>query len=354
VSKRQVRAALLTWYDRARRDLPWRRTADPWAVLVSEFMLQQTRVSAALGFYERFMARFPTARDAAQADEADLLALWQGLGYYSRARNLRLAAQHLADQGLPSSLPDLRKLPGVGEYTAAAIASRVLGTPAACVDGNVERVLTRLFAIEGPPRRGPARAAVREAAQALVDPNRPGHWNQAVMELGALVCLPGEPRCADCPAARFCLARRRGLTDRLPERVPGRRLVSVHHVCAVCEHRGEVLVRRVPPGRWWEGLWEFPRVASADGETVLEAALRAAAEARAVVKGGTPLATVRHTVTHHCISLHPVLFRAESPREGEWREPARLSELPMPAPQRRVAAQAASFLASKGPCASGR
>src|ERR1017187_639038 len=205
----RLRSELLAWYRHNRRDLPWRRNADPYAIWVSEIMLQQTRVAVVVERYQAFMARFPTLVSLAEASEQDVLALWSGLGYYRRARMLHRAAQFVAgnyEGNLPVSSVELRALPGIGVYTAAAIASIAHGEPVAVVDGNVERVLCRMAEWESASRAGAAalRRNIEKLAARLVDPARPGDFNQAMMELGATVCLPRNPKCLVCPVSADC------------------------------------------------------------------------------------------------------------------------------------------------------
>ncbi len=214
------RAAVLRWYLRNRRDLPWRRTTDPYAIWVSEIMLQQTRVESVIPYYERFLRRFHDLRSLSRARESDVLAAWSGLGYYSRARNLHTAARMVVRERagrLPEEIPDLKALPGIGAYTAAAVASIAYGREAAAVDGNVTRVLARIHGLRGGRSSPPLKRAVAARAEALARGPRPGDWTQALMELGARICLPREPLCRACPAARFCAARRSGHPDRYPE-----------------------------------------------------------------------------------------------------------------------------------------
>jgi A/G-specific adenine glycosylase len=217
---RSLRRRVLGWYSRNKRNLPWRRTRDPYAIWVSEIMLQQTRVETVAPFYERFLRRFPDAGSLARAREPAVLAAWSGLGYYRRARNLHAAARTLVREhagNLPEDLDSLMALPGIGRYTAAAIASIAFGRPAAAVDGNVIRVIARIEGLRG---RGDSAALRREVdvrAESLARGARAGDWTQALMELGATICLPRDPLCERCPAARFCAARRSGDPDRFPE-----------------------------------------------------------------------------------------------------------------------------------------
>jgi A/G-specific adenine glycosylase len=215
-----ARALLLRWYRRHRRDLPWRRTSDPYAIWVSEIMLQQTRVETVVPFYLRFLERFPTIEALARAKEPHVLAAWSGLGYYRRAKNLRAAAAAIVrDHGgrLPASVDALRALPGIGPYTAAAIVSIAFGRPAAAVDGNVVRVLARWDGLEGRSDDARLRRRVERRAEALAPGPAPGEWTQALMELGATTCLPREPLCDRCPVSRTCVALKSGEPDRYPD-----------------------------------------------------------------------------------------------------------------------------------------
>ncbi len=210
-----IRRRLLAWWDAGHRDLPWRfpqHGADPYRVWLAEVMLQQTQVQAAIPYFERFVRRFPDIASLAGATEDEVLALWSGLGYYARARNLLAAAREAVRRhgGLPASLETLRSLPGFGPYTAGAVASIAFAIPAAAIDGNVARVLARVFLVAGDPGSRPAEDRLRAIAEALVAPSRPGDWNQALMELGATVCGKSAPRCAACPIAALCAARRAG------------------------------------------------------------------------------------------------------------------------------------------------
>jgi len=254
------RRALLAWYHRHKRDLPWRRTRDPWRIHVSEIMLQQTRVAAVLPYYEHFLARYPAPAAFASAPENDVLAAWAGLGYYSRARNLQKAARQVTEAGAyPRDYDGLRELAGVGPYTAAAIASFAFDKPHAAVDGNVLRVVSRVVAEKGDLRAGPVRARLDDAAQSLLDPRRPGDFNQAMMELGATVCLPRSPQCTRCPVASHCEARALGLENELPVKAAKPRPGEIVRSLLVIRRNGSVLLRRVESySRRLAGFWELP------------------------------------------------------------------------------------------------
>ncbi|MBI1898084.1 MAG: A/G-specific adenine glycosylase, partial [Acidobacteria bacterium] len=253
-----MRAALLGWYGQSRRDLPWRRTRDPYRIWVSEVMLQQTRVAAVLPYYERFLARFPDIGALARASEEEVLKLWSGLGYYSRARNLSKAARQ-AGGPFPRSYDGIRSLAGIGDYTAAAIASIAFDLPYPVLDGNVVRVLARLTAEPGDVSAPDTRRKLHGLAGSLLERARPGEFNQALMELGATVCLPRAPQCHACPLARWCRARAEGCQAELPVKAgrlkPFRQIRTLLFIkCAV----GVLMWQRSAESRRLAGFWELP------------------------------------------------------------------------------------------------
>jgi A/G-specific adenine glycosylase len=271
-----LRKELISWYDKNRRKLPWRAASDPYAIWVSEIMLQQTRVSVVIDRYQEFMKRFPTLADLARATEQDVLALWSGLGYYRRARMLHKAAQFVADHldsVLPATSQDLRKLPGIGSYTAAAIASIAHGELVAVVDGNVERVLCRIagWGEGGRTSATALRKKIEDLAAKLVDAGRPGDFNQAMMELGAMVCLPRNPQCAVCPVSTHCQTRGEHKTaprPRMLSREVGYAL-SVRTSVTPRKSRGgsgrEILLEQRPASHSvMPGMWELPALRSAN------------------------------------------------------------------------------------------
>lgn len=300
---RSCAAALLQWYAGAARALPWRSRPDPYRVLLSELMLQQTRVQTALPHFERFVARWPTLESLAGASEADVVEQWAGLGYYRRARMLHRCARAAVELGgLPEDPASLRALPGIGPYTAGAVASIAFGLAEPAIDGNVERVLARLEAIEDDPKRA-GRPAVERTARALLE-HRPGEadpgaLNQALMELGALVCLPRSPRCPECPVQDHCRAQQIGRVEALPVRRPRAAPVAISGSAGVLSRGGAVLLGRRRPEGLLGGLWEPPRVdATTDPAGVVE--LLGALGARARVRGVA--GEVTHRFTHRLLT----------------------------------------------------
>ena len=352
--RRRLRLRLLTWYGRNRRQLPW-RVDDPYRVLVSEFMLQQTRVAAVLPYFDRFLGRFPTMNALAGAGEEDVRAAWSGLGYYRRARNLQATARILvAEHGgrLPRDLDGLRNLPGVGPYTAAALGSIVHGIPEAVVDGNVVRLLARLAAIKDPVNREPAKSAIKDLADHLLDPGRPGDWNQATMELGALVCTPREPACPACPWRPDCHGAATGDPRRFPVKDRPRAPVAVERAVGVIRRDDRVLLVRRRDPRLLDGTWEFPGVDLAD-EDIPRASLDAHLER--IVGGdlrvGAEIARVRHAVTHRRITVRAFAVHREPPprarkNERMWMDAGSLDAVPTAAATAKLLTALAAYLRS--------
>jgi A/G-specific adenine glycosylase len=253
---------LVRWYKLRKRDLPWRKTRDPYAIWVSEVMLQQTQVKTVLGYYERWMQRFPTLTALAQAEDADVLHAWQGLGYYSRARRLLSGARAVAERHggeLPRDVQALLDLPGIGPYSAGAIASIAFGLPEPLVDGNVVRVLCRLFALEGDPAKAPLKQRLWQLARKLVPLDAPSDFNQSLMELGATICTPTSPRCPECPLQRQCLGLAQGIERELPQLAKRKAPTEVSTAAAYVRRGDAVLLRQLPPDApRWAGLWVLP------------------------------------------------------------------------------------------------
>jgi A/G-specific adenine glycosylase len=332
--------ALLAWYDRNRRDLAWRAApgaaSDPFAVWVSEIMLQQTTVAAVLPYYRRFLARWPTVGALARANIDEVLHLWQGLGYYARARNLHRAAQTIVatrNGRIPDTESELQELPGIGRYTAAAIAAIAFGRRAAAIDANAERVIARLFAVAEPLPQ--AKNRLRDLASALVPPQRPGDFAQALMDLGALVCLPRTPQCGECPLHSGCLAAARGLVARLPQRAPKRER-PVRYGTAYWISDGEnVLLRRRPARGLLGGLMEVPNSGWSDEMPDPRAPRHAAVPARCWRQ--LPV-EVRHGFTHFELVLRVWAAHVTAPPtvDGVWWPIERLHEQALPTLMKKV------------------
>jgi len=318
------RRKLLNWFQRYRRELPWRASHDAYRVWLSEIMLQQTRVAAVIPYYERFLARFPTVEELASASEEEVLRMWSGLGYYSRARNLQRAAQEIVGKfsgTFPRNEADVRHLPGIGAYTAAAILSIAHGEKLAALDGNVARVLSRLFAITGDLRETARWKELQRRADSLLDTKSPGDWNQAMMEVGATVCTPRAPQCLLCPVAQYCEGRKQGIAERLPQVRKKREVVEVVLASAVLlDAQGRTLLL-APSKRSHERekhddiaalvseMWHFPTVAArAQPKEALREHLSAFLKSKAASNGNLkfqPLRPARHTVTYRALTLRP-------------------------------------------------
>ncbi len=322
MSRPNLTELLLAWYRQGHRDLPWRRTGDPYPIWLSEIMLQQTRAQAAIPYYERFLRRFPSVEALARAREADVLAVWSGLGYYERARNLRRAAQQIAAAGaFPRDYEAIRALPGIGDYTAAAIASIAFGLPHAVLDGNVLRVVARVE--NDPSEIGSARTRqrFREIAQGWLDPGDAGAFNQSLMELGATVCLPKNPLCLLCPLAPACRALAEGTVEQLPVKLRRVDPVALEGTLLIIRKNGRILLRqREPDARRMAGFWELPTP-----EQVPRARI------------GRQLGVFRHTITHH----HYTFGVAEASgsvlrRPFRWHEPRTLAKIPLSTTARKA------------------
>lgn len=343
----RIRRRLLAWYDRSRRDLPWRRTRDPYRIWVSEVMLQQTRVETVLAYYAPFLGRFPTIVRLARAAPEEVLKAWEGLGYYARARNLHRAARILCERHagtFPADPEPFRALPGVGDYTAAAVYSIAFGRPLAVVDGNVRRVLARLLALRLAVDSAPGAQHLRGTADRLLCPRRPGDFNQALMELGALVCSPRRPGCTACPLLAHCRAGRQNAASAYPRKRPSRPVPTVPVAVGVVFKNGRVLVTRRPEKGLLGGLWEFPGGKIEPNEDPREACRREIAEETGLaVEVEEPLALIRHAYSHFRVELHAFRCRYLGGRvrrkqaiDHRWLSPARLGELAFPRANQRL------------------
>lgn len=365
-------AALLAWFAAAKRALPWRERYDPYAVWIAEMMLQQTQVDTVLPYYRRWMERFPTVAAVAAAPLETVLKAWEGLGYYSRARNLHRAARAVVERHggrIPDGVAALRALPGIGDYSAGAIASIGFNRPVPLVDGNVSRVLGRLLALDGDVRQPPGRAAVWAAAERMVGAavqggGQPRDCNEALMELGALVCRPRAPQCLLCPWRSGCRAFELGDPEAYPHRPvrkarPVRRGVMLLAQCPATDGGPAWLVRRRPPRGIWGGLWEFPwveRQAEEESAAGLCAALLAEA-GESAAGPATPLGHLSHGLTHFQLELDCLLLELPSARRTEpdadasprWATAGELAALPLA----RISHKALALLAQHGRAAPG-
>ncbi|WP_319523694.1 A/G-specific adenine glycosylase [Breoghania sp.] len=335
-----LRRRLLSWYAAHRRRLPWRETSDPYAIWVSEVMLQQTRVDTAIAYYLRFMKRFPTVSLLARADLQEVLKLWEGLGYYSRARNLHRAAGIVVARfngAVPDDPAAFRSLSGVGEYIAAAVLSIAFNQSLPVVDGNVKRVLARLLEIDFPVNRSGSHKIFLEPAGELICPKQPADYNQAIMELGALVCRPKNPDCGGCPLAEQCGARQNGRTACYPKRDPSKTVPHRRLAIAVILKKGKMLVVQRRLEGFLGGLWEFPAVPVDSGSTAtagVESKLKAETGLTVLVE--RRLTRIRHAYTHFKITGEVFLcryaagrVRLASARRHRWISFGTLTDLPL-------------------------
>jgi A/G-specific adenine glycosylase len=309
--RQPIAAALVDWYRRGHRDLPWRRVRDPYAIWVSEIMLQQTRVDTVKPYFARWMARFPTVNELARAPLDDVLSLWAGLGYYARARNLHAAAHEIsAEYGgrFPDEPDQVRALPGIGRYTAGAILSIAFGQKAPILDGNVARVLSRVYLVDDPGKRD---EKLWSLAEQLLPAEAPGDFNQALMELGATVCTPRAPSCLACPLRKYCAAQQKGLQESIPpvkKKSPTR---AVEQVTVLVGRGNKLLLLRRPPSGLWGGLWEPPTGELAAGEDPADAAARVVHSSTALrLADMEPMTRFEHILTHRRMRFHPFRARA--------------------------------------------
>lgn len=340
----RLAAALLAWYRQQGRTLPWRGHPDPYAVWVSEIMLQQTRVETVIPYFERWMRRFPTLKELAAASEQEVLTLWEGLGYYSRARNLHKASRLVMEQyagKLPRDPRLLGKLPGIGRYSVGAIASIAFGLDEPALDGNSRRVLSRLFDVREPADSPAGEKVLVELAARHLPAGQAGAYNQALMDLGAAICLPKKPRCAACPLKALCAARKLGVQERRP--VLKRKRPGPHYVqsAAVIVRAGRVLLAKRPSQGLLGGMWEFPN-GRVHGNPARGLAKAIQGAYRLRVRRGEALAVLRHAYTHFSVTVHAFrcgLISMSKDKRLKWIRVADLDRHPMGRIDRRIARQ---------------
>ncbi len=337
---------LLNWYRKHQRSLPWRTTSDPFAIWVSEVMLQQTQVKTVIPYYGRFLEAFPNPLALAKADQQEVLKLWEGLGYYARARNLHRAAQEIvAHHGgvLPGRYTVLKTLPGIGNYIAAAVSSIAFGEPRAVVDGNVKRVLSRFQMIDAPVNDPKAAKRFEERATAFLDRSDPGLFNQAMMELGALVCTPAHPQCTTCPMAPECRALMEKAVKQYPKRIKKGRIPEHHIVVGIIWKEDRVLITRRKPEGLLGGLWEFPGGKVLDDETPIKGCIREIKEeVNLTVKPEEHIARVHHAYTHfrivmdvfRCTYVHGRV-KLRGPVDFRWVRLREMDKYPFPGANRK-------------------
>lgn len=340
---------LLKWYAQNARDLPWRGNPDPYAVWISEIMLQQTRVETVIPYFHRWMERFPTIAELACASQQDVLANWEGLGYYSRARNLHRAAQRVMDDWggtLPRDVKSLARLPGIGRYTAGAIASIAFSENVATLDGNISRVLARLYDVTEPARSSAGKRRLWELATTNLPPGKAGDYNQALMDLGATLCIPRSPDCINCPLNQFCQAYAKGIQDERPVKEQASKSPHYLVTAAVIQHEQRFLIAQRPENGLLGGLWEFPGGKLQPGEDLVSCLQREICEELDV--GIDILGRVgvyRHAYTHFRVTLHAYLCKLHNGAEPRpvqvqalrWVGIPELADFPMGKIDRQIA-----------------
>ena len=338
---RRLQRKLLSWYAENQRDLPWRKVKDPYPVWISEVMLQQTQVKTVIPYYLRFLESFPTMKDLASADLQRLLRVWAGLGYYSRARNLQKAAQEICryHQGtFPETYDEVLALPGIGRYTAAAILSIAFDQRYAVLDGNVTRVLTRIFKLHGDPKSPSMQSHLWNVAQCLLPNRNPGDFNQAIMELGATLCSPRQPRCLLCPWQAECLARKYGLQESLPEKGRNQPTRKSHEAVVVIKNRGRVLIMRQKGQKLLRDFWGFPGIEFKRPKTLKSDLVDNMYRGYGLrICNLQPLTTIRHSITMRRILLEVFCARIQSgklsvsrDRECKWVRLKDIDRYPLP------------------------
>lgn len=344
---KEVSPRLLKWFRKNARDLPWRKTKDPYAIWVSEIMLQQTQVDTVEPYYHRFLKRFPNVRRIARAKLDTVLKLWEGLGYYSRARNLHLAAKKVVrdyDGNIPQTKQALLALPGVGPYTAGAIASIAFNQNEPLVDGNVTRVLCRLFRIRENPKSGKVQKRLWHLAEELLPPGQAGTFNQALMELGATICSPRGPTCDTCPLRKICSAREHNEQEKIPLQTNRKPLPRQEVVVAVIYKNGRILIDKRKPDGLLGGLWEFPGGKIENGESFKAALKREVREELGItIRIRRPLITVQHAYSHFSVTLHAFecthasgMPKCRTCSDFKWVHPKQLKNFAFPAANKKI------------------
>jgi A/G-specific adenine glycosylase len=339
--QKQIQPVLMRWYQIHQRRLPWRDSTDPYHIWVSEVMLQQTQVNTVVPYFHKFLAAFPAIKDLAEADLDAVLKRWEGLGYYARARNLHKAARQVvstANGWIPDRFADFKALPGVGDYIASAVMSIAFGKPHAVVDGNVKRVLSRLFCLDMPVNHSSAHGKFKPLAQDLLDQKDPGGFNQAVMELGALICTPASPDCASCPLTGLCRARNDSRVSDFPVKITRKKTPSYHISTGIVIKNNQLLITQRKPEGLLGGLWEFPGGKVKNDETAQAACIREIREETGLtVRISGFLTRIRHAYTHFKIEMDVFFCDYVSgdvvlngPMDYQWIDPAEIRRFAFP------------------------
>ena len=345
--KRRFRGCVLGWYGKHRRAMPWRNTDDPYKIWVSEVMLQQTQVATVESYYHRFIHRFPTVHHLAGARPDEVMKAWEGLGYYGRARHLLRAAKDIVSRFggmVPDNIDDLLSLPGIGRYTAGAILSIAYGSPVPVLDGNVKRLLTRVFHITENVDKTGTQKILWTLAEALIPRARVGVFNQGMMELGAVVCKPGQPLCVSCPLAGICEARRLSIMTELPVRTPRKPIPHYDVTAGIIWKDGKLLITRRPPKGLLGGLWEFPGGKLEKGEDLESCLIREIREELGIrIEVQEPIIVVKHAYSHFRITLHAFRCKYAGGRirlfecdDYRWITPKELERFAFPAADHRI------------------
>jgi len=342
--KERIQARLLRWFEMHGRDLPWRKIKDPYAIWVSEIMLQQTQVGTVIPYYQKFLKSFPTVLHLARADLSKVLKVWEGLGYYSRARNLHQAAQIVLNQfhgKVPDTLKDLLSLPGIGRSTAGAILSIAYNQEVPILDGNVKRVFSRLFAVSGNPMRGKTEGLLWQISESLIPKGYSNSFNQAVMDLGSMICTPRDPLCPNCPLRHLCKGYLSGKPESYPARIIKKRIPLMTAISAVIMQDGRVLLNRRPPKGLLGGLWEFPNWRIEEKErsrSKLGLRKQIKKEMGINVKVKEPIGTFHQTYSHFKLTLHAYHCEAiDGKGKGRWASMRELGAFPMSRIHRKIA-----------------
>lgn len=330
---------LVQWFQKEKRDLPWRKTKDPYKIWVSEVMLQQTRVDTVIPYYENFLEKFPTVEALAAAEEEFLLKQWEGLGYYSRVRNLQAGVREVVenyDATVPSTRKEISSLKGVGPYTAGAVLSIAYGVPEHAVDGNVMRVLSRVLLIEDDIALAKTKKVFEEAVMQLIDHKHPSDFNQGLMELGALVCTPTSPKCLLCPVRDYCGAFAEGRTTELPIKTKKTKVKKINYDVFVVENlEGKLLLEKRPDTGLLASMWQFPMVEETkDYSAVVELAKKYEIE----LNGQQELGTLKHVFSHIVWNLNSFHIKGES-NKGQWFSLKEIEQLPLPVPMQKILKQ---------------